>query len=204
MKLETRNSKLLSEHHFVEERERARVLHLISADGTNKLTRACVLELTTAVQAMARDPKPLIITGNDHFFSAGADLNEIVALTGPTALDFAKTGQALMNAIDVFPALTIAAIRGYCMGGGLDLALACRARIAHAHAIFGHRGAALGLITGWGGTQRLPRVVGRARATEMLVAAEKLTANRALEIGLIRAISPDPMAKALEFAAHLT
>jgi enoyl-CoA hydratase/carnithine racemase len=201
LKLETRNAKRVSRHHFIEDRDCARVLHLISADGTNKLTRACILELTAAVEAMADDPKPLIITGNHHFFSAGADLNEIAELTGPSALDFAKMGQALMNAIDTFPALTIAAIRGYCMGGGFDLALACDVRLAHPHAVFGHRGAALGLITGWGGTQRLPRLVGKARAVEMFVAAEKLSANRALEIGLIRAISPDTIAKALELVA---
>ena len=69
------------------------------------------------------------------------------------------------------------AISGYCMGGGLDLALACQHRIASPHAVFGHRGAALGLITGWGGTQRLPRLVGKGAALEMFVAAEKLNAS---------------------------
>ncbi len=201
LKLETRNSKLFSEHHFIEDRDHARILHLISADGTNKLSRTCVLELTSAVEAMSVAPKPLIITGSHHFFSAGADLNEVAALTGPAALDFAKMGQALMNAIDRFPGLTIAAIRGYCMGGGLDLALACDVRIAHPHATFGHRGAALGLITGWGGTQRLPRLIGKARTLEMLVAAEKLSANRALEFGLVRRISPDPISEAFSLIA---
>jgi enoyl-CoA hydratase/carnithine racemase len=106
-------------------------------------------------------------------------------------------GQRLMNAVSQFPAPTIAAVHGYCMGGGLDLALACRHRIAGPHAIFGHRGAALGLITGWGGTQRLPRLVGKARALEMFVAAEKLHAQRALEIGLVEALAADPLAAAL-------
>jgi len=73
-------------------------------------------------------------------------------------------GQDLMAAIERFPAPLYAAISGYCMGGALDLALACHHRIASPHAVFGHRGAALGLITGWGGTQRLPRPVGKARA----------------------------------------
>jgi enoyl-CoA hydratase/carnithine racemase len=189
--------RLVTEHYLIEERETARVLHLVSADGTNKLTRARVLALTDAVHEMACDPLPLIITGNDHFFSAGADLEEIAALTGPGAYSFARMGQELMSAVDDFPAPVYAALRGYCMGGGLDLALACDFRIAHPHAIFGHRGAALGLITGWGGTQRLPRLIGKARALEMLVAAEKLTANRALEFGLIDRISPEPIADAL-------
>ena len=83
------------------------------------------------------------------------------------------------------------------MGGGLDLALACARRIAGPHAHFGHRGAALGLITGWGGTQRLPRLVGKARALQMFLAAEKLHARRALAIGLVDAVAEDPLDYAL-------
>ena len=145
------------------------VVRLVSNDGTNRLTRERVLALTSAIQGLP--PLPLVITGNEHFFSAGAELAEIAALTGPAAYEFSKMGQALMNAIDNFPAPAIAAISGYCMGGGLDLALACDVRIAHPRAVFGHRGAALGLITGWGGTQRLPRLVGKTRALEMFIAA---------------------------------
>ena len=83
------------------------------------------------------------------------------------------------------------------MGGGLDLALACHHRIASPDAIFGHRGAALGLITGWGGTQRLPRLIGKGRALEMFVAAEKISAKNALRMGLIEAIADDPVAEAV-------
>jgi len=151
------------------------VLSLQSADATNRLTRSCVAALSETMFELARDPKPLIITGNTHFFSAGADLAEIAALTGPSAYEFSKLGQGLMNAIEKFPAPVYAAIHGYCMGGGLDLALACHRRIASPNAIFGHRGAALGLITGWGGTQRLPRLVGKGRALEILVALKKST-----------------------------
>ena len=176
----------------------ATVLRLAS-DDTNRLRRASVLALTQAVQQLAssQDVKTLIITGNEHFFSAGADLNEIAALTGPEAHEFSSMGQTLMNAVANFPAPTYAAVRGYCMGGGLDLALSCRYRIAHPHAVFGHRGAALGLITGWGGTQRLPQLVGKARALEMFVAAEKLHADRAMQIGLVDCIAQDPVNEAL-------
>jgi len=83
------------------------------------------------------------------------------------------------------------------MGGGLDLALACHRRLASPHALFGHRGAALGLITGWGGTQRLPRLVGKGAALQMFVAAEKITALRALAIGLVDAVVNDPVSEAL-------
>jgi enoyl-CoA hydratase/carnithine racemase len=141
---------------------------------------------------------PLIFTGNPKMFSAGADLSEIAELAAPAAYEFAQMGQSLMNAIEYYPALVYAAVEGYCFGGGLDLALACHRRIASPQAIFGHRGAALGLITGWGGTQRLPRLVGKGKALEILVAAEKIHAAEAFRIGLIDEISPDPVSAAID------
>lgn len=174
-------------------RDGVRVLQLASPDGTNRLTRACALELTAAVRHLAPAAQPLIVTGNEKFFSAGADLHEIAALTGPDALDFSRLGQNLMNAIADFPAPVCAAVSGYCMGGGLDLALACHYRVASPHAVFGHRGAALGLITGWGGTQRLPRLVGKAGALQLFVAAEKVNVQDALRIGLVDAVAEDPL-----------
>lgn len=173
---------------------RARILRLTSSDGTNRLTRACVLALTAALAELKKEICTLIISGNHRFFSVGADLNEIAALTGPEAYEFSAMGQALMNTIASYPASVVAAIEGHCMGGGLDLALACQRRIAAPHAVFGHRGAALGMMTGWGGTQRLPRLIGKSRALELFVAAEKISAARALEIGLVDAIAEDPIA----------
>ena len=179
----------------------ARILRLTSPDGTNRLTRACVLALTAAFaelkDELQKQLRPLIIAGNRHFFSVGADLNEIAALTGSEACQFSAMGQTLMNAIASYPAPVIAAIDGHCMGGGLDLALACHRRIAAPHAVFGHRGAALGLMTGWGGTQRLPRLIGKSRALELFIAAEKISATRALEIGMVDTIADDPVAEAL-------
>ena len=175
----------------------ASVLRLRSGDRTNRLTRACVLALIQLIGKLQQEPRPLVITGNEEFFSTGADLNEIAALHGPAALEFSMLGQELMRAIDQFPALVYAAIRGYCMGGGLDLVLACHRRIAAPHAVFGHRGAALGLITGWGGTQRLPRLIGKARALEMFVSTEKIGVSQALHIGLVNAVVTDPVEEAL-------
>ena len=179
----------------------ARILRLTSPDGTNRLTRASVLALTVAIDELKDELKkqlrPLIIAGNRQFFSVGADLNEIAALTGPEAYQFSAMGQTLMNAIASYPLPVIAAIEGHCMGGGLDLALACHRRIAAPHAVFGHRGAALGLMTGWGGTQRLPRLIGKSRALELFIAAEKISAVQALEIGMVEAIADDPVAAAL-------
>jgi enoyl-CoA hydratase/carnithine racemase len=178
------------------------VLRLLSEDGTNRLTHSCVVALTRSFSELAHTSKPVIIAGNTKFFSVGADLEEIAALTGPAAYEFSKMGQCLMNAIEHFPAPVYAAIEGYCMGGGLDLALSCRHRIASPHAIFGHRGAALGLITGWGGTQRLPRLIGKSRALEMLLLAAKLSAEDALKRGLIDAIADDPLQEAESLATR--
>jgi enoyl-CoA hydratase/carnithine racemase len=177
------------------------IVRLVSSDGTNRLTYDCVRDLISAIEELqtqlTQPPQPLIIAGNRKFFSVGADLNEIAALTGPQAYSFSEMGQTLMKLIASYPAPVIAAIEGHCMGGGLDLALACHRRIAAPQAVFGHRGAALGLMTGWGGTQRLPRLVGKGRALEVFITAEKISAQRALEIGLVDIIAADPLTEAL-------
>jgi enoyl-CoA hydratase/carnithine racemase len=181
----------------------ANLLRLTSPDGTNRLSRACVLDLTAVVEQLKlQGPLPLIIAGNHRFFSVGADLNEIAALTGPEAYGFSAIGQALMNALASYPAPVIAAIEGHCMGGGLDLALACHRRVAAPDAVFGHRGAALGLMTGWGGTQRLPRLIGKARALELFIAAEKISAARALDIGMVDAIAADPVVESVRLLSE--
>jgi len=183
------------------------ILQMESADPANKLARACVMLLLDAVQklkakAAREEIAALIITGNERFFSAGADLNEISRLDAAQAFEFARTGQALMRSVDQFPVPVFAAIRGYCMGGGMDLALACDYRVAAPNAVFGHRGASLGVMTGWGGTQRLPRLVGKARALEMFITAEMVPAAEALRIGLVNAIAQDPIAHAQRLVAN--
>ena len=176
--------------------EAVTVLRLCSDDGTNRLTYACIASLTDALCGLRDGGTGLIITGNNKFFSAGAELKEIAALTAVTAYEFARRGQRLMETVANFPVPVYAAISGFCVGGGLDLALACHRRIAASHAVFGHRGAALGLITGWGGTQRLPRLIGKGQALAMFVAADKIDASHALRLGLIDAIAEDPVAEA--------
>jgi enoyl-CoA hydratase/carnithine racemase len=173
------------------------LLRLRSEDGTNRLTQACVLALTDVLEKLLETPRPLVITGNAKFFSVGADLREIAEISGPVAYEFSQLGQTLMRVVEQFPAPVYAAVSGYCMGGGLDLALSCHRRLASPNAVFGHRGAALGLITGWGGTQRLPRLVGKGLALEMFVAAEKISAQRALLTGLVEAVVDDPVDEAL-------
>jgi len=177
----------------IEELQRVKILRITSQDGTNRLTSEFVLSLTEAIAELTTGTQGLVITGSNKFFSAGADLEEISGLGGASAYAFAKMGQCLMRTVEDYPAPVYAAISGYCMGGGLDLALACHYRIASSHSVFGHRGAALGLITGWGGTQRLPRLVGKGTALEMFVAAEKVNATYAFRIGLVDGICEEPV-----------
>src|SRR5262249_44046008 len=179
------------------------ILQLASPDGTNILSMARVSAVQAAVEELHAEAengtlKALIITGNEKFFSVGADLNEISQLTGPAAFAFSRRGQALMQMVDHFPVPVIAAIRGYCMGGSMDLVLACDYRIAAPNAVFGHRGASLGVITGWGGTQRLPRLIGKARALQMFLLAGMVEAGKALRIGVGGTIGERPIWGALD------
>jgi enoyl-CoA hydratase len=144
----------------------------------------------------------LIFTGKADVFASGADLREIAELTSETAREFALRGQHLMNKIANTNQMTIAAINGFCFGGALDLALACDQRIGSPNAEFSHPGVGLGIITGWSGTQRLPRLIGEAAALEIFLTAKRFSADEALKIGLIDIISTNPLESALELSAE--
>lgn len=141
--------------------------------------------------------RKVIFTGTGGVFASGADLREIADVSAEKAADFASRGQALMNEIAAIRIPTIAAINGPCFGGALDLALACKTRVSSADAKFCHPGTGLGIITGWGGTQRLPRLIGETKALEMFFTAAPISAADALRIGLIDKIENDPLACAL-------
>ena len=145
------------------------------------------------------DIDTLIFTGVGNVFASGADLREIAGIEIEGARESALRGQELMGRISELPVLTIAAVNGICFGGALDLALACRYRIASPDAVFSHPGTDLGIITGWGGTQRLPRLVGKGVALEMFFSAKRVTANEALSIGLVDRVVTDPLESALNF-----
>lgn len=141
----------------------------------------------------------IIFTGKSDVFASGADLREIVEVSGETARKFALRGQRLMNKISASEKQTIAAVNGFCFGGALDLALACEKRIAARNAQFSHPGVNLGIMTGWGGTQRLTKLIGEANALEMFLTAKRVSAEEALRIGLIDLIAEDLMNDSLNF-----
>src|SRR5882762_10229422 len=160
----------------------------------NPLSSPILHELTNAVSSLTarEDLKAIVFTGAEDVFASGADIRELAQLDQKGALEFSRFGQKLFQTIADARQITIAAINGYCMGGALDLALACDIRIASQSAVFSHPGGKLGIITGWGGTQRLSRIIGRARAIELFVTTGRYTSEAALEMGLISRVA-DPI-----------
>lgn len=155
--------------------------------GYPRLTQAVLAELGDLLGAIRREGlfQGVVIASNAESFATGAELDEIAPLAGVAAWDFALAGQTLFDQIARFPIPVVAAIRGYCLGAGLDLALACHGRVGTYDASFGHPGVSLGLLTGWGGTQRLPRLIGKAEALQILLTGERVPATQALTIGLV-------------------
>lgn len=136
-----------------------------------------------------RDLRALILTGTgEKAFVAGADINELSNMDSETAHKFAKKGQAVMRRLEIIKVPVIAAVNGFALGGGTELACACDFIYASENARFGQPEVLLGIMPGFGGTQRLARFVGLARARELIYTGEQITAAQALEMGLVNKI----------------
>jgi enoyl-CoA hydratase len=185
---------------IVEKIGKASVLRFNRPEIKNPLSVATLENLERIFDALNSETtiEKIIFTGSGDTFASGANLKEVAGLTLETAREFGLRGQNLMRKIYDAEKLTVAAIDGFCMGGALDLALSCKLRIASPRSIFAHPGASLGIITGWSGTQILPRLVGKKKAFEMFLTAKKVPASEALEIGLINQISETVVETALE------
>jgi enoyl-CoA hydratase len=172
---------------------------------SNSLSTTTLAELDTLLSTLIgnRNLQAIIFTGTDNAFLSGADIRELATLDIETAVNFSRTGQRVFQKIAEASQTTIAAVNGFCMGGGMDLALACDNRVASPSAVFAHPGARLGIITGWGGTQRLPRIIGKARTIELFTTARRLTSTEALKIGLITAIYEPVLEGAINVAKTL-
>ena len=177
----------------VETRNETSVIRFARPDFRNPLSIDLLQSLDGILDSLTSDPsiREIIFTGAGDAFASGADIREIALLNPEDARDFALRGQRIMQKIAELQPTTIAAVNGYCYGGALDLALACDKRIASSNATFCHPGAGLGIITGWGGTQRLPRLIGLANASNMFFTAAPLNVEEALRIGLIDEIKKD-------------
>jgi enoyl-CoA hydratase len=133
----------------------------------------------------------LIVAGaGEKAFVAGADITELGDLGEADGREFSKRGQRLFDVLEMFPKPVIAAVNGFCLGGGCELALACHIRIASETAVFGLPETKLGLIPGYGGTQRMARTVGRGWATQLILTADMINASQALQIGLVNEVVP--------------
>lgn len=153
----------------------------------NALDTEVLEEMGVAVsEAAANDTlRAMIITGEGRAFVAGADISEMVHKDPVEALEFGRKGSAVFRAIEKLPMPVIAAVNGFALGGGCELAMACDIRIASTKAKFGQPETGLGIIPGFSGTQRLPRLVGAAKAKELIYTGEVIRADEALRIGLV-------------------
>jgi len=186
-----------------------RVITVDRPEKLNSLDAQVLEELTREVAAAESEEtlRCLILTGaGEKAFIAGADIGELAKLTPIEGREHSRRGQVLLDRIEHLPVPTIAAINGYAYGGGLELAMACALRVASENARMGLPETSLGIIPGYGGTQRLARHVGRARALELVLTSEKrLTASEAERIGLVNRVVPagQALSAALEIARKI-
>jgi enoyl-CoA hydratase len=159
----------------------------------NALNRRTIEELYSAFHAAKEDGKVtgIILTGvGDKAFIAGADIAELSAIDGDQAGEFSAKGQEVLLFIETLGKPVIAAVNGFALGGGCETAMACTIRVAAEHAKFGQPEVKLGIIPGYGGTQRLPRLVGKGRALQLILTGDLIGAHEALRIGLVNEVVP--------------
>ncbi len=169
------------------------VLTVSRPDKLNALNRATVEELEDAFGAVARDTavRGVIVTGaGEKAFVAGADINELAALSPVEAEGYARRGQRALRLLETMRKPSVAAVNGYALGGGLELALACTVRFASPNAKLGQPEVKLGILPGYGGTQRLPRLVGKGLAMQLLLTGDMIPAAEAHRIGLVNEVVP--------------
>ncbi|MFA9415868.1 enoyl-CoA hydratase/isomerase family protein [Natrinema sp. HArc-T2] len=181
-----------------------RTIILDRPEARNALT----VDGLTALEAAIDDAdEPVIyLRGRGPAFCAGADLNAVAALEGDRdrAADFARLGQRVARTIEDSPAIVVAGIDGPARGGGLELAVACDVRVGTPDSTYGEPGVSFGLFGAWGGTVRLPRVMGEGDALEFALTGRSIDAEEALRTGLISRIEDDPQSLAEEIAANAT
>jgi enoyl-CoA hydratase len=175
----------------------------------NAMNTETMKELMAAVVDCKNDEsiKALILTGaGEKAFVAGADIAEMQNLRPKEALAFMELGHETLRLLETLPKPSIAAVNGFALGGGTEISMACDIRFASETARFGQPEILIGLIPGWGGTQRLSRLVGMGRAKELVMSGEQIDAKRAYEIGLVNRVFPADqlLAETKKFARKLT
>ena len=183
------------------------VLTVNRPKALNALNADTLREIAEALEAALEPPETqaLIVTGaGDRAFVAGADIGEFTSLEDAfSGREMALGGQDVMSSLAAMPIPTIAAINGFALGGGLELALACDLRVASGTAKLGLPEVGLGLIPGYGGTQRLPRLIGEGRALDLILTARHVTAQEALEMGLVNRMADNALEEARKLAVSI-
>lgn len=170
------------------------ILTISRPDAMNALNGKVLDELSLVLEEVAKrkDLRSVILTGEGKSFVAGADISEMSSLAQDQGTDFATKGQGVFRQLEKLPQVTVAAVNGFALGGGMEIALACDVRLASSKAVMGQPEVNLGLIPGFGGTQRLPRVVGMGWAKYLILSGEQIDAHKAQEIGLVlEVLEPD-------------
>ena len=162
------------------------VIEISRPDALNAINSTVVAELDGLLASLVdANLHALVLTGGGRAFVAGADIGQMADLTALQAADFARLGQRALNRLEHFPAPTIAAVNGFALGGGCELAMSCHMRVATEAAKFGQPEVNLGLIPGYGGTQRLIQYIGKTKAVELLLTGDMMNAEEALNRGLV-------------------
>ena len=184
------------QHLSVSVQDRIATLTVNRPDKLNALNATLIGELGAAIDEMQarNDVAGIILTGAGRAFVAGADIAELTGISALEGKRLARRGQEIFRRFEISPKPTVAAVNGFALGGGCELAMACQIRIASDAAKFGQPEVKLGVIPGYGGTQRLPRLVGRGRALQLLLTGEMIDAQEAYRIGLVnRVVAPDQL-----------
>lgn len=172
----------------VEQRENVQIILINRPDKMNALTRALIQEIDRAIQEVYdnKELKGAVISGvGNKAFAAGADISEFMGLTPDDARALSEAGHKVFNKIEQCPKPVIAAVNGFALGGGCELAIACHMRIAGETARFGQPEVNLGIVPGYGGTQRMAHLVGKGKAFELLTTADMINGQEALRLGLV-------------------
>jgi enoyl-CoA hydratase len=188
--------------------ERTAILTVSRPQVLNALNKETLEALGSVLKILEKEPEisAVILKGAGRkAFVAGADIRELAELSPLAAAEYSTHGQEVLGLVDAFPKPVIAAIHGYCLGGGCELAMACHVRIASEQARLGQPEVTLGLIPGFGGTQRLLRLVGKGRALELLLSGNMISAAEAERIGLVNRVvsAEDLMPTCLELAERM-
>lgn len=192
----------------LEVRDHIAVITVNEPERLNSLNTRLLKSLLARIEeaSATHGVRVIVLTGaGDRAFVAGADIKEMVALDADGGKAFGELGHAVTSALARAPQPVIAAVNGYALGGGCELALACDMRIASENAVFAQPEVSLGIPPGWGGSQRLPRIVGPGLASELIFTGRWVKAEEALRIGLVNAVHPiaELMPKALEMAGAI-